>query len=114
MPLNFHYLLYIDFEFTIWFLRSAIAYISNIRNHCIFNNDNIIIIINNKRTKLIKTTCYIFNETVESFEFVVAQFSWYSLFALPHIFTSSTKTNFQRVSFLIEVENLCIHETSST
>lgn len=31
----------IDFEFTIWFLRAAIAYISNIRNHRKFNNNNI-------------------------------------------------------------------------
>lgn len=66
-----------------------------------------------KRTKLIKTTCYIFNDTVESFEFVVAQLSWYSLVTLLNKFTSSTKTKFQRVSFLTEAENLRILKIAS-
>ena len=48
--------------------------------------------------------------TVESLEFVVAQFSWYSWEAPPHEFTSSTKTNLERVIFVTETENLPIHE----
>lgn len=42
--------------------------------------------------------------TVESLEFVATQFSWYSRVALPHEFTFSAKTNFERVNFLTETE----------
>ena len=41
----------------------------------------------------------IFGFTVESLEFKVARFSWYSWVALTHEFTSSTKTNYKRFSF---------------
>lgn len=43
--------------------------------------------------------------TVESLGFVEAQFLWYLLVALPQKFTSSVKTNFERVCFLTETEN---------
>lgn len=51
-----------------------------------------------------------FEYTVESLEFVVAQFSLYSWVALSHVLTSSTKTDFERTSYLIEAEHRRIHE----
>lgn len=35
---------------------------------------------------------------------MVDEFSWYSWIALLHVFTSLTKTNFERVSYLIKTE----------
>lgn len=37
--------------------------------------------------------------TVESLEFVVAQFSWYSWISISHEFKSSTKTYFEKSYF---------------
>lgn len=51
--------------------------------------------------------------TVESLELVVDQFSWYSLVALPHEFTSSRKTNLERNIFPTETENQLVHEFTS-
>lgn len=51
--------------------------------------------------------------TVKSLEFLVVQFSWYSWVPLPHEFTSSRKTNLERVNFLTETENRHIHEITS-
>lgn len=50
---------------------------------------------------------------MESLEFMVAQFLWYLWVALPHQFTSLTKTNLERVIFLTETEIRRIHETTS-
>lgn len=50
---------------------------------------------------------------VESLRFTVAQFSWYLLVSFPHKFTSSMKTNLERVSFITETEIWCIHEITS-
>lgn len=51
--------------------------------------------------------------TVESLEFGVAQSYWYSRVALPHEYTSLTKTNFGKDSYLIETENGYIHKITS-
>lgn len=51
--------------------------------------------------------------TVESLVFKVAQFLWYSCVALSYEFTSLTKTNFERICYLIETENQRIHEIIS-
>lgn len=51
--------------------------------------------------------------TVESLEFLVAQFSGHSRLALPREFTFSTKTNLKKkslLSYLNETKNLRIHE----
>lgn len=50
---------------------------------------------------------------VESLKFVVSQFSWYWRVALSQEFTSSTKTNFERVSFLTEAENQSSYKITS-
>lgn len=42
---------------------------------------------------------------VESLDFVVAQFWWYSWVALPCEFTSMTRTNFDKVNFCTKTEN---------
>lgn len=46
---------------------------------------------------------------MESLEFVVDQYSWYSWVAPPVEFTSWIKTKFERVSFLTKTKNRPIH-----
>lgn len=41
----------------------------------------------------------------------MCQFSWYLRVALPNEFTSSTKKDFDSVTFLTETENRRIHES---
>lgn len=48
--------------------------------------------------------------TVKWLKLVVAQFLWYSLLALDHEITSSTKINHKRFWFPTETEYPCIHE----
>ena len=54
-------------------------------------------------------------DTVESLDFMVTQFSLYLwvYIALPHKFTSSTKTNLARVIFVSETENRRIRKITS-
>lgn len=51
--------------------------------------------------------------TVESLEFVVAQFSWHSWVALANEFISSTITDYKRFSLPSETKSWRIHEITS-
>lgn len=67
---------------------------------------------NKSTVKTTQSTCS-YTVLVESLEFVLAQFWWYSWVAFTYEFTSSTNTINEIVTFLIDTENRCIQEITS-